>query len=376
MTMGPGDAVWERFGHNAIGIRDAASGTDVVYNWGLFSFEQPGFIARFLRGRMRYWMGGFDAAATVAEYVGRNRTVTVQELDLSPAQRLALRDFLRWNALPENRYYDYDYFRDNCSTRVRDALDRVLGGALRQATESLSTTRSYRFHALRLMAPDLPVAFGMDVGLGRPADRPISAWEEMFIPMQLMDRLRSIRVPDDSGRPVPLVTSERVIYSANRAPDPASPPPLALMGLAVGSAASGLALLLWRLARQGNAASRFAVRLTILLWGGAAGAIGLLLILLRMVTEHEFAYRNQNIFFYNPLWLAAVFLALLPKRFSWRERGLDAVAQGIAWLTAIGLLLQLVPDLRQQSLGAMLLAAPLNLVLAHVVRQHQDSPGR
>jgi hypothetical protein len=373
MTMGPGDEVWERFGHNAIGIRDAASGTDVVYNWGLFSFDEPGFIVRFLRGRMRYWMGGFDAEATVAEYVARNRTVTIQELDLSPAQRLALRDFLRWNSLAENRYYDYHYFRDNCSTRVRDALDRILGGALRQASESVSTGRSYRFHALRLMAPDLPVAVGIDLGLGRPADRPISAWEEMFIPMELMARLRSVRVPDDSGRLVPLVTSERVVFTAQRPPERDSPPPLIALGLATGVAGGSLGWLLWRRARHGSAAARVAVRSLIAVWGFLAGAVGVLLVVLRTLTEHEFAYRNENIFFYNPLWLALVLLVVVPGGSAWRQRARDAVARGIVWLTAVGLLLQLVPYLRQDSLGVMLLAAPLNIVLANVIRQASNS---
>ena len=124
MTMGSGDKVWERFGHNAIRIVDASSGTDSVYNWGTFDFDQPNFLSRFLTGNTLYWMEGATIAETMAKYQYLNRSVWVQELDLTPAERAAVRDFIAWNARPENLYYRYDYYLDNCSTRVRDMIDR------------------------------------------------------------------------------------------------------------------------------------------------------------------------------------------------------------------------------------------------------------
>ena len=78
MTMGQGDLLWERFGHNALGVRDPKTGTDIVYNWGTFSFQQPGFVARFLRGEMLYWMAPYDAAQTLVAYEQADRSVTVQ----------------------------------------------------------------------------------------------------------------------------------------------------------------------------------------------------------------------------------------------------------------------------------------------------------
>ncbi|MFN8581608.1 MAG: DUF4105 domain-containing protein [Gemmatimonadaceae bacterium] len=79
----------EKFGHNAIGVRDARTGVDIVYNWGMFSFDQPGFIPRFLRGLMNYWMAPFEASQTVLAYISFNRTITIQELNLTPAERVA-----------------------------------------------------------------------------------------------------------------------------------------------------------------------------------------------------------------------------------------------------------------------------------------------
>ncbi len=105
LTFGWGDVVWERFGHNAIWIRDRASGTDITYNWGMFDFNQPHFVWRFVTGDTRYWMEGIDLAAMLRYYKARNRSILSQELNFSPAQRLKLQQFVQWNALPQNKFY-------------------------------------------------------------------------------------------------------------------------------------------------------------------------------------------------------------------------------------------------------------------------------
>lgn len=361
MTMGQGDMVWERYGHNAIGIRDSRTGSDIVYNWGLFSFEEPGFIGRFLRGEMMYWMGGEDLASTVAQYRMLNRRVEVQELNLSPPQRQALYEFIQFNAREENKYYRYDYFRDNCSTRVRDALDGVLGGAIRQAAESLETETTYRFHALRLMAEDRLTVTGVNIALGRPTDRPISAWEEMFIPMKLRDRLREMRVPDDSGRLVPLVMSERVLVEAQREPERQTPPaslvPLGLIGLLL---ASGLA---W-LGKGRSGAIAAAVGTGIVL-----GTLGAALAFLRLMTEHVAAYSNINIFVYNPIWWLLLLVMVVSRRSPPAQRVVYYLATGLAVLAAFGVVAPFVPGVRQGSFAVIVLAAPLAITAAWIIRE-------
>src|SRR5690606_19749011 len=133
ITMGPGDAVWERFGHNALRVYDPLTGDDVTYNYGMFDFAAEDFFPRFFRGDMLYWMEGFDTRNVVYSYIASNRSVYSQELNLTPEQKARLVTFLEWNAREENRYYAYHYYRDNCSTRVRDAIDYALGGQLREA---------------------------------------------------------------------------------------------------------------------------------------------------------------------------------------------------------------------------------------------------
>lgn len=364
MTMGQGDAVWERYGHNAIGIRDARRHTDIVYNWGTFDFEASDFLTRFIRGDMRYWIQPTQTGPTIQAYIQRNRTVTIQVLNFSPAQRLAMRQFVEWNARDENKYYRYDYFRDNCSTRVRDALDRVLGGVIRQETDTIFTAQSWRDHALRLMAPDFWLSLGVNIGLGRPADQHITAWQEMFIPMRLRDRLRTIRVPDETGRLVPLVTSERQVFVAQRPPADERPPTRApwffLAGLLV-------AALLWYLARPapgGGVSHRTMAVALIVVWGVIVGILGGALLFLRFGTQHEFAWDNSNLFFYNPLWFALAIVLLLPRRIGGMAAGALLAARAGAALAVLGLLLWLVPFFHQDSLAVMLLVAPMSVAIA------------
>src|SRR2546423_1587140 len=112
MTMGPGDAAWEKFGHNAIVVQNDLNGLTVAFNWGMFDFEQEHFYFKFVQGRMTYSMAGIEYEAMPKEYRGRlNRTVWLQELELTPRQKANLVDFLLWNEKPENRSYRYDYYK-------------------------------------------------------------------------------------------------------------------------------------------------------------------------------------------------------------------------------------------------------------------------
>src|SRR5215218_7066159 len=219
LTMGPGDEVWEKFGHNAIWVHDPQRGGDPAYNYGMFDFQQENFILNFARGRMLYWMEGFDAFVTLDHYRALNRSVWAQELNLTPAQARTVRDYLEWNQRPENRFYRYDYYRDNCSTRVRDVLDRVLGGALKAATASVPSGVTYRWHTRRLVgegAANLPIYTAINTGLGPAADRQVSKWDEMFLPMRLRDEVRALKVRDAGGNLVPLVAREQTVFTATR----------------------------------------------------------------------------------------------------------------------------------------------------------------
>jgi hypothetical protein len=366
VTMGPGDQVYEKFEHNALWVHDPVRGTDHVYHYGAFDFDEPGYWGRFIRGYWNYSMRVDDLRQTIYVYQFiLNRTITTQELNLTPAQRAELRDFLEWNALPENRYYFYDYYRDNCSTRIRDALDRVLGGQLRAATEGSPTGTTFRWHSDRLVADDAAVLTGLRIGLGGGADREIDAWEEMFLPGKVQEQLRRIQVRDEQGNLVPLVREERVLYQAvGREPVRPAPPGWLGWYLLAGLAIGGVFVALARFAPRSRAA-RFGFAGTTALWAALVGTTGLLLAFLWGFTNHTIAHRNENLLQLNPLMLTLVLVVpVLAFGARWAARPAVWLTFGIAALSLLGLLLKVLPGFDQANLSIIALALPAHLGLA------------
>jgi hypothetical protein len=363
LTMGNGTQVWELFGHNAIWIHDNATGRDTVFNWGVFSFRQPHFIARFLEGTMLYSMGGDSMENILLEYRYWNRSVVAQELDLMPAQKDTILAAIRWNALPENVNYRYDYFRDNCSTRVRDLLDRALGGPIASEARGLTGT-TYRWHALRLMQSDLPIVVGVDIGLGRPADVELTKWQEMFLPKQLHDFVAKVRVIDSTGKMHPLVRSERVLYQANRGPEPVTPPDLGVWLLLAGMIVAALVVWAGLASSSGSRPARAAVATVTAVWALFAGLLGVILTLLWTVTDHVFAHANENLLLFNPLWLAMVVLLPLYLWSGRAERVTRSASIGLMILAVAALAMHATGLSAQDNLAVVGLALPPALAIA------------
>lgn len=369
LTFGNGDQVYEKFGHNAIWIHDPVAGTDRVYNYGLFDFNSPGYWNRFVKGTWIYQIGVADIYQTMAEYEYFNRTVAAQELNLAAAQKLELQAFLEWNARPENAEYRYDYFRDNCSTRIRDALDRVLDGQLKSATAGVPTNTTYRWHSRRLVSEDAVVYTALEVGLAGAADRPIDAWEEMFLPEKVQERVRTLQVTQPDGSRAPLVARERNLYTAHdRSPEPAEPPRWTvgylLLGLAIGVVIAGLGRAATARVRFGG----FGFSLLTAGWSLVAGIGGLLLLALWLLTDHSIAYRNENIFQLTPFALPLVVLApALAYGARWATRPARIVALLALGSSILGFVLQLLPGFDQVNGEIIALFLPVHLAIAWTV---------
>jgi hypothetical protein len=363
ITIGPGTEVWERFGHNAIMVEDTVTGGARWYNYGMFDFAAADFWPRFLKGDMRYWMAGGDVRSELGAYIRRNRSVWVQELSLTPPERLALKQFLEWNVQPENRYYHYDYYYDNCSTRVRDALDRVIGGAIRAQTESLSSGTTFRAETRRLTESSLPVYIGIELGLGRPTDRPISQYEEMFLPMALRDHLRQVTVRDSAGATRPLVKAEETLYRSTAEPPPAEPPGWWPWFLLAGLVTASIIVVTGsRLAS--SAGARWIFALVAGGWALFAGFGGLMLAALWGLTHHTAAWANENLLQLCPLALLLVFV--LPRvvhRPLERHPFAARVALVMTLASVTGVIVKLLPGPGQMNWEIIAFALPVNLGL-------------
>lgn len=372
VTMDQGDEVWERFGHNAIWIHDPVRGTDLVYNYGVFDFNSPGYWGRFVKGNWIYQLAVSDIYDTMRMYQYFNRTVTAQELNLTPEQARELQEFLEWNRRPENAEYLYDYYRDNCSTRVRDVLDRVLGGALHRATAEVPTETSYRWHSHRLLQGAVAPYTGISLALGSDVDRPITRWEEMFLPGKLRERVRELRVGGPEGEAVPLVRSEQVLYEAvGRVAEATAPAPVLRWYLLAGIGIGILILVAARIGMVGGIVGAGGRVIFAILAGGwtfLIGSAGLLLTALWTLTNHTFSYYNENLFQATPLALPLiVLLPALTFGANWAGRPAFWLAAALALSSVAGAVLQLLPWFSQVNGDIIALVLPVHLALALAV---------
>lgn len=365
-TYGPGEAVWEKFGHNAIWIQDARTGRTLSYNWGMFDFGQPGFVPRLLRGSMLYWMEARDAQREADTYAYYDRTITIQELALTAQQKAQLQAFVQWNEREENKFYNYHYFRDNCSTRVRDALDRVLGGVLRAQLDTMRTDETFRSHSLRLTASAPATYAGIELGLADSVDRKITAWEDAFVPMQLMRHLRDVQVTGPDGMLRPLVLSESQPFTTTNNPEPERKPNRVPAFLLVGVLIGGLFLLLsWATRARGVRAARWIWAAANVAWTLLAGVFGTLVLLLWTSTGHTFTYGNENLFPVNPLpILLIVPAAAAAIGYRWARRPAFVLAAFVALLAVLGLLLKPLPGFDQMNHDILALMIPAHLGFA------------
>jgi Domain of unknown function (DUF4105) len=347
LTFGPGDHPFFKFGHNAIWIRDRAQGTDRVYNFGTFKFGSPRLIPEFLRGRLTYWLSVSSVGVTIAGYERENRSITVQELALPAGEKVALQARLVENARPENAAYKYDYFLDNCSTRVRDAIDRATGGRLHASARGPGRL-TLRDQALRLTA-DVPwLSVALDVVLAAATDQPIDRWAEMFIPEELERGLRAVTLPGPAG-PQPLVSAEQVLFHARRAPPPETPPArvvtFLLCGLATGLVfvALGWAAPVQRLARVFYGA-------LVAAWGLVVGFVGTFLVFAWLFTDHVVAHRNENILLFAPWALSLAALGVgVAAGWPGAMRKARSLAVAALFTAVAGWLLKLHPAFQQQN---------------------------
>jgi hypothetical protein len=358
LTFETGGLLWERFGHNGIWIHDAAAGTDHLYDYGRFSFTAPHFLYNFARGNMWYSMGDTnDVAAVIDFYAREGRKIWAQEIDLSPEARAKLRDFLEWNDRPENRGYAYDYYRDNCSTRIRDALDMALGGPIRRYGVQPSGM-TWREETRRLDEHNALLYTGLMVGLGRPVDEEMSRWEQMFLPIRLREHLDSITVDGTDGVARPVVKSERVLASGGRWPIPDRPHDWTLGYLAFGLLLGGV--LAW-LGGRGTGWARAAFIAIGTLWALLCGVLGLVLTWLWGLSTHIAAHANENVLLFNVLAVAlAVVLPGAARGNPRRRNAARRLALAVAALAALALVIKIVPGLHQSNLDLIALALPVH----------------
>lgn len=313
VTGSPGEDLYAVFGHSAIRVRDAFTGQDILYNYGTFDFDTPNFYIKFIRGKLPYMLD-VDRTADLAYYYQRvNRSLTEQILNLNNEQEARLIEFLNWNHRPENRYYLYDFFYDNCATVIRDVFEKEFNISYQPGDVRDVTFRQLLDEYLQ----EKPWAdFGIDLILGLPADKKADIRDQMFLPDYLSSNLAKATI---DGKPFmqPVELLQPRVEVINNSMIKFTPMLLFVI----------VALLAIIITLGKNERSKNIFDIIIL---SACGLAGLFFLFMWFGTDHVATKWNWNVLWLNPLCLLMV-IGIIGKKGKWL-RILFAIYATILWL--------------------------------------------
>jgi len=307
LTCGQGKALYEAFGHSAIRVYDPSQGLDVVFNYGVFDFKQENFYANFAKGNMLYMLGLSQTDDFLFAYRNYGRSVREQVLNLDSAERVSVFRFLDNNLQAENRNYLYNYFRNNCSTKIPEMLDSALGNRIVWRHSDINGKASYRSLIYDYTVFNAWGRLGIDLGLGAVIDQSIGGKELNFLPIELEKSIVRASIRREMTD-FPLVIETKTLYepAVFFAADPFFTGPVFLFTILL------LTICLsWYYSEKSSLP--FRIFRTIVLVG--TGALGLVELCIWLFTNHIDAAWNFNLLWANPLWLAIGFGSLI-----WEKR--------------------------------------------------------
>lgn len=310
ITCSPGEELYARFGHTGIRVKDSISNTDIIFNYGLFSFNTENFYFKFIKGETDYQLGVVPTNVFLSEYIMRNSYVWEQELNLTTAEKRKLAAALIENYKPENRVYRYNFIYDNCATRPRDRILRSCDGMVKLTNPG--ELRSFRNWVALYTGSESWTQFGIDLLFGKPADVLATNTESMFLPEVLMSEFENIRIiRKDSAYNEKKLVSETVELVSGTYPKEnnniVSKPLYVFLLLLI----TGIFLTIWETRTSHYA--RFFDSLLLLI----SGVAGFLIFYLMFFSVHPMVKSNMNILWLNPLNVfTAILIWIKPLRFS------------------------------------------------------------
>lgn len=314
ITCGPyKNELYAAFGHSAIRVYDPVLKIDLAYNYGVFDFDQPNFYLNFARGYLYYKLGVYPYPLFRDYYISYNRFVHEQILDLPAEQKQKVFDYLQWNARPENQTYRYDYFYNNCATKIRDVLAEVLQGQIKFDGSFIKTDYTIRELTDLYLSPQPWGDLGIDICLGLPMDKTAIPYEYMFLPDYIESSFDHATLSSH-----PVVKQKISVYEEIPEEIPFSFfHPWIVFGVFL-LFTTGLTYYDWK-------------RKTLSTWFdvtvfSVVGWIGVLLLLLWTATDHQAAAKNFNLLWAFPLHAIAGILLLKKSPQRWLVKYFSGVA--------------------------------------------------
>ena len=290
LTCGAGFEFFECFGHTALRICDTALGIDYAFNWGIFNFNTDNFYLKFAQGRLPYMLGINTYEGFVAEYAHDGRSVYEQELRLTCDEKNLLYEAVVENYKPENRYYNYDFFEDNCATRIRDIVQNSLKNRCFSAETMTDSPLSFRQLFRPYTKNYLWWRFAIDIALGTRADRRVSTYDYMYLPNDLMNQFDTTVLAGGNEtltEPVQVILEEQCVHST---PTPVSP------NMVFWLLFTAAAILTFFEIKKGFYAKIFDIILFF-----AVFILSVLVFYLCFISDHHATKYNLNLLWANPL---------------------------------------------------------------------------
>jgi hypothetical protein len=304
ITVAPGAELYSMYGHSAIRVNDPAQGIDYVFNYGTFDFNTPNFYVKFVRGKLPYQLSVGYFEDLKSNSIRDNRSVVEQVLNLTASEKQKVVDLLEINYQPENRSYLYDFFFDNCATRIRDVFQKGLGPALKFKDTPTTEPMTFRQLVGIYQQPHPWVDLGVDLVMGLPADAEATPRQTMFLPDYLLIQFQQARVdrpvPAASTPPLAFVKETRQLFQAAAVAKPASlqRPTVVFWALLV-------VVAVYTFFQVKNRKINHTV--DILLFG-LTGLLGMVILFLWLGTDHQSFANNFNFLWAFPLNLPFAFL--------------------------------------------------------------------
>ena len=309
LTCSPGLELYSLFGHSAIRIQNPNRKMDLVFNYGIFNFNDPNFYPKFIRGKLKYSLGINSFKRFKAAYKINKQSIVEQELDLSPESKQKLLKALEENYRTENRYYTYDFIFKNCSTLIRDILEKDIVDQIQYKDSNIASKLSFR-DMLNIYMKETPWIYtGINLALGQCIDSKATHYEKMFLPDFLKSGFDNT-VVSENGSTHKLVNKKNNILSemAQQKPTPWYLHPLFIFGLI---AFIGLLLSLSSLKNN----KQF-VLFDVLVFGGTS-LLGIVLLFLWFFTDHQAMRPNLNTLWALPIHLPLITVLFRKNRPTW-----------------------------------------------------------
>ena len=304
LTCGPGTETYSIYGHSALRIVIREKNSDTVYNWGVFDFDTPNFAWKFAKGKLDYMISAESTNSFLSVYIFEHRYVVSQKINIDAKEIQKLTELVNENNKPENRKYRYDFFYDDCTTRIRDLLEKSIGEKLKYPPEEIGKIPTFRDMVGKYQKPYPWLKFGVDLIMGSTSDRKANFRDRMFLPLDMKEEL-SEAVVNRSGKMIPLLQNPVVLVDF-------APPVVKKMFLVSPPAIFTLAIILI-IILTGVIKSQKIFRLIDITIYLVFSILSVLMIFFNFFTDHEQMRWNLNIILLNPFIIVCLILLILNK---------------------------------------------------------------